>query len=983
MSRPALQRLLSRPTTLDFLQLLIGAPVSTTCGCMKRSGQHARRREGQRVGFSMVARGDDGKRRPRDAENRTRTLVPREKSLRKIYHESTSPGLSGIVAEAEPRKGVRRSAILEEDIDLERLREDIDAVDGDPDPLLGTRKSGHFHDAPSHLPIIRYHPSSSQPDTTMLTEFGLKQEKLFGKWARKGWSFQELDMISNFAEDKKFKRARSLMDVREGVDMQLWGYLLDFRERTYGRNGVKSFFKAMVNNDDVKLPTSGLLADKLWMTFLNFGFAEGCSRGDDEILKWMLMYADGLFAITKQRWPKLYVTIIEHFLLHGPQDEVWSWHTRLLQDHYPSPEIFADFCRDIILKHGNLKALRAIYPGHRRRNDNIRVYNTVIPALCEQENYYVALQWHFLLFKMGDLPTSSKVTEPLVHFLAVWNPGYAKKVTESLVKAGVSFALNLDNQVDDTILISREMVNRLQGRSWNIPVKKYNDTLGARWFATTWISVDTTINAVHALGIQEIGPLSLQAIALRDPNHHAITQRLDQLKDLGISIGSSLYAKALDHFARTRKKDHLKGLLESDQHPDELENSKLQEELLAAYAHAGEWSGYRRTLAIRSLASTYPEIEMHNLILRNIIKRRNTGDIVNYIRLMRKEGVTITVKTIDKILSSTLIQRRRAHRPMKLAGVENRGKDNDLNKIMYIFRIILFSGSFIPTTRWREIVRRLGMMGRWEDVERLCLFLAKWYGPSGTDQGQYLKTKMSRFRVPACVPTNNPLHPLKILFNKGFQMALVEWGFIIALKKRPIHRVSSKEREMIRRGQPIPKVTWGIELLKKLNAMGVWVDGKTVRSAVIDRLIVYYGPGKSSRVYNRFAKQWLQGKIGEVAKQVDDALEGKYFTAPGLDLERVIGEAAARRWDRVRRRWWMEKIGGSNNPKMDLEIMGEMPQNLRPLGPPNRRRRVGGEGLAESVAARIEEAKGMGSGEEVLDIEDLLKIAHEEFGPVK
>jgi hypothetical protein len=99
----------------------------------------------------------------------------------------------------------------------------------------------------------------------------------------------------------------------------------------------------------------------------------------------------------------------------------------------------------------------------------------------------------------------------------------------------------------------------------------------------------------------------------------------------------------------------------------------------------------------------------------------------------------------------------------------------------------------------------------------------------------------------------------------------------------------------------LPTVTSGITLLKQLSRHGVYIDGKCVRSAIFNRLITYYGPGRSNRRYNRTAKSILHGKIALVAKQIDGALGEEYFTA--VDLPRLVNERALMRWRRVRRRW--------------------------------------------------------------------------------
>jgi hypothetical protein len=141
-----------------------------------------------------------------------------------------------------------------------------------------------------------------------------------------------------------------------------------------------------------------------------------------------------------------------------------------------------------------------------------------------------------------------------------------------------------------------------------------------------------------------------------------------------------------------------------------------------------------------------------------------------------------------------------------------------------------------------------------------------------------------------------------MLFNVSLQKAIVEWGFIHNLKRRIVALEDIRQGVIpITRTSDLPLVTSGITLLKQLNHHGVYIDGPSVRSAIFNRLITYYGPGRSNRRYNRWAKAELQGKLPLVARQIDEALGGKYFT--GVDLWRIVQARAAKRLIRARRRW--------------------------------------------------------------------------------
>lgn len=793
--RPALQRLLLRPTSLDFLGFIVGTPTANVP--TRRSRGCVQGREIGRRGYASLALGT------REAEE------------------------------------------------------------------FGQEETQDTHNPPPTLRPVRIRKIRIRPETP------------YGQWSEKLWTNEELDFESDLDTPLGEGRSQRLLDQPEHkLDFELWAYLLDYRQRIHGAAGTLTFWNA-IRSRRIQLPTHTVLADKLWSACLDLGFQQ------PHILEEVLKYADEMLEMTGYRWPTLYVYTMQHFLVNSNARHTLEMHNYLFERYPPGPKYFAEMCRTVVFQKGNLKTLKMIY----ERNTHRNCYSKVVSVLCAQKDYWAAVEWHYFFLKNGDLPATSKAVEPLVHFLAIYYRSNAVKVTKSLVDAGVPIAHAISEKLEDTTKISREMMNLIHGKTFHVPVKAYNDHLGARWFATSWVSLDVAINAVHALGVKEIGPLSLQAIALRDPDPQSIVFRLNQLQDLGISIGNSVFSKAVQRFARGRMSDHLEGLLNSDQHPDALEDSQLQEALLTEYARVKDWAQYRRTLAIRGIASASPEIERRNLVLRLLITRGDARNILHNLSKMGDERTPVESSTIAHLLRHTLRPRRAGRRPMTLQGDHNRGKYNDLNITISILKKVMHSRSFVPPTSWREIVRRLGMLGRFIDLENLCIDLARWYGP----------TSSSRYRVPIQVPTSHPLHPLNILFSASLQKAIVEWGFIYSLKRRPSH-VSSHRGVVISDPHDLPNVTAGITLLKQLSERGVSVDGKTVRSALFNRLVVYFAPGRSSKVYNRHGQAQLKGKLDQVAQQIDQALGGSYFANPDIDLRGIIASRSRSRLQKIERR---------------------------------------------------------------------------------
>ncbi|KAE8442882.1 hypothetical protein EG329_002554 [Mollisiaceae sp. DMI_Dod_QoI] len=737
----------------------------------------------------------------------------------------------------------------------------------------------------TQLSILGFPPTTSTESTSLPRTFRAAPKGIYGQWDESHWTHEQLEFESSLDQLNLLGKTRLLDLETHKHDMMLWGVLFEYRKRIYGYDGILMFFDAIVRRD-IMIPTRGILADRFWLSFLDLGFR------NPVLLDRIGQYSDYIWAAQKRSWSKLYVYIIRFFLVNGNLEGALLWHNRLLENHSPGPTPFAQMCRHVVFQYGDMQALRIIYLENTHRN----VYSKVVPLLCQREDFKAALNWHFFFLKNGDLPSSPKSVEPLIHFLAVYEPRDAARVTKSLVAAGVSFASNMSRELVDNTKISREMMNLIHGQTLNVPVKTYNDSLGARWFATRWISLDTAINGVHALGIEEIGPLSLQAIALRDPNPKSVKLRIAQLEALGISLGSSLYSRAINYFANRGDREYLEGLINSDQHPDTVENADAQEELLLSFARAKDWVQYRRTVKIRALASRSPTIERWNLELRSLIRLGNREGFKATLDQMEIEKVPVKSRTITLLIRSTLRPRRTGHRPMVISGKTYQGRYNDLNIIVGVLKDIMESGSYVPIIHWREIIRRLGMSGRFNDLRSLALFLATWYAPQESSS----LSRCRYYHVPSQVSTAHSLHPLNIIFNKPFQRAVVEWGFISGLRQKREFKHDPRRQLTQVQGSFLPDMTSGIVLLKLLSERGVHINGPSVRKALINRLVTYYGPGVSNKIENRRGKAIMQGKMSMAARQIDRALGGTFFST--IDLPRLIEAIAKTRLRRVQRR---------------------------------------------------------------------------------
>lgn len=681
---------------------------------------------------------------------------------------------------------------------------------------------------------------------------------LYGQWDLILWGHDRLEFESNLDDDRPGKLLHTSQNCK---DIRLWGYLLDYRYNVHGYNGVKMFWNAILLSD-LRLPTYGRLADRIWTTLLSLGLK------NHENLVQILKYADRLLHQSGKRWLLLYDRIIEHFFVQGDLKNALEWHRKLFPNHPPGAARFRALFRELVHQGCEMSVLKKYYTRTPYRN----IYSSIIPLYCRRGQYKEALSWHLFLLKHRDLPSKFRMVEPLVKYLMLNDKPKGIEVLQSLVESRILGNTDASHTAEGELKLSGETMNLIHGKTFGIPVKKYNDELGARWFATTWVSIDTAISTVHALGIQEIGPLSLQAISLREQNANAILHRIQQLRGLEISIGTSLFSKAVEHFARTKNHEFLQGLLTSDQHPDQLENTKLQHELLAGFARACKWSEFGRTLEIQSLASRSLEISRKNLIVKVMLMNKNISMALRNLAKMQIEGTPIKLDTISHILAAILQPRRRSKGPSS--------SYEDVNLSIRVLNSIMRTGSHVPSYYWREIIRRLGMLGRLEHLQNLTLSLVSWYSNDTSQRG-------TKFPRSVNLSTQHPRHPVRQLIDNNFQRAVIAWGFIHPLK-------------YARHTSNLPNLTYGLCLLKQLHDLGAYIDGYVISRALIHRLMTYFGPRTSTRLYNQHAQPLVAGRLANIARQIDEALGDSYFA--GLNLPNYLHRRFANNLPRLERR---------------------------------------------------------------------------------
>lgn len=721
---------------------------------------------------------------------------------------------------------------------------------------------------------------------------------------RSAWD--ELNFQSDVAQSSS--DAPRLVDGPEKkLDFDYWVELLEFRQRIYGGQGVHDIWHG-IGAREIDIPTKGRNADVLWGTFLKH----------KDLFKEILDYATSLRQKTGRSYEPLYENIVGYFLDLGNAQSAFVWHRRLREQFYVPAGALQELALRAARNKLSLNAFRRIYIESEDRN----VYDSLISTLCDQGQYDTAMEWHSFLVKNYDYPSKASASKPMMqHFAAYGNqlsPGRVSNVTQELLVGGTAYTngpASPDGKPVEGNRFSREMMNRLLGKTHAVEPKVLDDSFCARLFATKTFGVDMVISGLGMLGVEEVGPLALRELAVRAPSPEVILQKLEQLKATGISIKQSVFSSAVVRFAAENRTQLLSSVLSTDEHPDVFEDQSLQKELLSSYVKARDWQNVHLTLGILTVFHSEPLQESWNLLLRSHSQHSDHATLIQVLEDMRMARVKITRQSWTTLYQYRLRPRRRGMRPATQGG-----DSDDLLLIANIWRSALESGRTLHPLRWREILRRFGMTGRFEELSRLTLWIASWYSTNKTGAFEIsLAPQMKHGRptfspdLAICIPLSHRAHAFDLIFTPKLLDAIITHGFnagIMSVQRQyeRRHRIAEKQRRQqqhqysalsrsiqwmptqsshpgiasgdlspflddaspsspnhnrskpttlipLRRHSPtsIPHLS-GLRLLQSLKARGVHVQTPTVRKALRQRLWILFGPGRSAVRFNRRAR---------------------------------------------------------------------------------------------------------------------------------
>ena len=874
--RPALQRLLENPASISVLRKIL---YLKSCGL----GQHySHQTSNEKRGKTDDPDGTDHKayvgscmisREARDYNEGTRNRVTRSCSLR----ESGSG----------PRSTEKRYGLLSEKRGSVRDEELTEIA-------LGSREGSLAKDKIDGSPIVQ--DSTAQ----------LQHDRAQGLMKRREWR-ELLSTFEQFQEESKFRTSavdspRLIDNGSYSEDWLLWLELIRFRRRHANIQGIQAIYIEIFSREKY-IPTEGDTGKELWDLLFQVG------QHNPEFFKRVIVYASRLKRSTGNAAPRLYASVLEYALKADPGSAL-KWHRSLMQDFAPSIEDYKKLL-GLSASWGSIKHLRAIY------NDYplFGLYATAIPELSRMQMYEEAIEWHSLLSDHKDLPLHFDDFKPLLaYFVQAGNSGRVEQIIGDLVRARSPVVDQATKYIRKNHTISRELMSRQLGEVHGVAPKQLSDSFCARLFATRLFVVKTVINGLQMMGVDSIGPLSLREIALRDECFPpAILRHLDDLKNAGILPDGSLFAYLLQKLAWEDNIVLLKSLIESDLHPDALDDTNLQEKLLAQYYVAEDQLQVERTLTVLTARgpSQQERAKMWwNVVLRSHVTLRKLDAVKSILNTMQQAGISVTSRSSRHLRVHWLTRRQKGQRAERT---------QELSIIIRATKNSLQSGGFVPIFAWKEIMRRLGMSGRLVEFENLALWLADYYAsPTGQqslppDAPLQCARHQEWINTRALFKNKNPSKYLNVLFTTHAQQAIVAWGFQQEVKMNPDpHRVMKSFKRFVpeyRVPYP-PSWAWGLVLLKKLQERGVPIQQATVSRICRHRLTALFGPGTSSRPINRRTKWINDMRARAVARYRPISYVRTMEHIWGRDLFRhQIQETEGFRHRRSKRsKYWWDKV---------------------------------------------------------------------------
>ncbi|KAF2003996.1 hypothetical protein P154DRAFT_519587 [Amniculicola lignicola CBS 123094] len=692
----------------------------------------------------------------------------------------------------------------------------------------------------------------------------------------------------------------------------VWVEVLLHKDRLHGLQGVREVWSHM-RDRSVKMPVDDTAEAKmLWGTFVKH----------PELFTKLLDHAVALRAETGQVYPRLYETFMGYWLPRAPR-RAFDYHRQLVSklqlSNLPLRHLAA---MAPSLHPTSLSGFMYIYRNSKERD----IYDLVVPPLIDQGRIDVARQWHFLCTYRQDLPSPSVASHPVVQLFTV------DRATSLAANMRLTSSADPLTDVKHLKFFSRRdasnpkynarLVNRLRGN--DLESVRFDDAFCARLFATRAFPPATIINGLAMVGVNQIGPQALRVLASRTEPIEHLPERFAELKEAGISLQACVFSLALEKFTQEKDFFLVRGILNSDQHHDVFDDTELQRKLLHYHLEREDWPQVHRTLAILTLFHNDSSTEAWNVLLQAHIAVFNPDHVLRTIQSMRAMKVMVSTESCLVLKRSWLQGRMRGHKPSD--------SSSDRLRLVCRFLMIILEGGLnpIPPLFWREIIRRYGMTGRIRELRRIVFWLLNWYAPRDAPEFSHLETPASLdaanallaqhhvepnhyFNLPGTLPQHHDMHPIKQLFPKVFQHALIIWGFRAGLLPNAplegsLHSGAGYKvvysRRLRKDSREHPHWSIGLRTLVELRDRGLYVHVHTVVQALQMVFInLFNHRGISNRKENRVMQKENRQQYEDYVKEVNEIWGGdsKLFADEDARRRSVLSFHSWTPWARRKR----------------------------------------------------------------------------------
>ena len=207
-------------------------------------------------------------------------------------------------------------------------------------------------------------------------------------------------------------------DPKSRHKYSLWVELLQFRERVYRSRGIVDIWRSM-RTRGIDLPTSGIEADILWGTFIK----------NRSIVEDVVAYAIDLYKRTRNLYGTLYERILAHWLVRDV-NLAYKYHLILTEQLPPQSGSLRRLAPIATHSPASLAVFQKIYLASDERN----IYDYLVSTLCDQGKHRDALDWHSLLIRCNDWPSSVVASHPIIEQFCLRDQIYASSQGHKHIK---------------------------------------------------------------------------------------------------------------------------------------------------------------------------------------------------------------------------------------------------------------------------------------------------------------------------------------------------------------------------------------------------------------------------------------------------------------------------------------------------------------------------------------------------------------------